>query len=230
MSDGGFSAEVIRIYRRYQIEVVEALKLCPWAERARADGRVAERVIVTPALDPRATLEAIAELSRDERVEIGLLIYPRATETYAELEHFMARVVKAETRRRGAGASPFAMAAFHPAANVDTATPERLIPFLRRSPDPTIQLVRHSSLERVREGFPEGTQFVDVAKLMTLDLAREDLLPLRERIARANFKTVQRLGIDEILSRLEAIKADRDTAYARFSGERGPDAPRAHEP
>jgi hypothetical protein len=230
MSDGGFSAEVVRIYRRYQIEIVEALKLCPWAERARLDGRVVERVIATPDLAPRDTLEAIAALSRDERIEIGLLIYPRATASYAELEQFVARVVKAEARRHGPGAAPFAMAAFHPGASVDTATPERLIPFLRRSPDPTIQLVRYSSLERVREGFPEGTQFLDVSKLMTMDLDRADLLPLRERIARANFKTVQRLGLDEIQSRLAAIRADRDAAYARFPGERGPDAPRAHEP
>src|SRR5262249_32562635 len=38
------SEEAVRVYRRYQIEIVEALNLCPWAERARLEGRVREVV------------------------------------------------------------------------------------------------------------------------------------------------------------------------------------------
>jgi len=105
------------------------------------------------------------------------------------------------------------MAAFHPEAQADLSDPERSIPFLRRTPDPTIQLVRYEALESVREGFNEGTQFVDAKALMTMDLTRDDTLPLRERIARTNHRTLNRLGIDAVEARFQAIFADRDAAY-----------------
>jgi len=111
------------------------------------------------------------------------------------------------------GSAPFALAAFHPDARADLSDPERAIPFLRRTPDPTIQLVRYEALESVREGFNEGTQFIDVKALMTLDWTREDTLPLRERIARANLRTVAKLGVEDIEQRYADIFRDRDATY-----------------
>ena len=65
----------------------------------------------------------------------------------------------------------------------------------------------------MREGFNEGTQFVDVRVLMTLDLTREHTLPLRERIARANQRTVQRLGVEAIERLYADIFRDRAASY-----------------
>ncbi len=107
-------------------------------------------------------------------------------------------------------------AAFHPDAAPDTTHAERLIPFLRRTPDPSIQLVRASALERVRAGSPEGTQFVDAA---ALDLRAVYPLPLRERIARANLATAQRIGIGELTRRLDEILRDRQETYAALARE-----------
>ena len=69
---------VIRIYERYAVEVVERFDLCPWAERARRFGRVRPHVLFES--DPTAfgsSLEAIIQLAADDRVEVGLLLYPR---------------------------------------------------------------------------------------------------------------------------------------------------------
>ena len=55
-------AEALRVYRRYQREVVEALNLCPWAERARLEGRVTERVLLQRSAESQLSLRAIREL------------------------------------------------------------------------------------------------------------------------------------------------------------------------
>jgi hypothetical protein len=212
-----WTLEAIRLSRRYQIEIVEACGLCPWAARARAEGAVRERVLLEPeAALHEASLEAIEELAHDERVEVGLLVYPRLPLGRMEFEHFAARVRNADAGRRPLGEAPFMCAAFHPDAEPDTEDPERLIPFLRRTPDPTIQLVRSSVLERVRAGTPQGTQFVDVRNL---DVNVEYAVPLRERIARTNFATAERMGVAELKRRMDAIVGDRDRTYQRLARE-----------
>src|SRR5690606_32097675 len=90
----------------------------------------------------------------------------------------------------------------------------RLVPFIRKTPDPTIQLVRLESLERVREGRFEGTQFVDIRDLAVRGLTAADTLPLRERIARSNWRTLDRVGVHVFQERFTAIRVDRAAAYA----------------
>lgn len=213
MDDDALRHEAIRLYRRYQTEIVEALKLCPWAERARLDGRVREEVVLATELDPEPALAAIDALARDERVEIGLLLFPRLRVGLEAFERFVSELLTKDAERRELGTAPFALAAFHPDARADLSDPERAIPFLRRTPDPTIQLVRYEALESVREGFNEGTQFIDVKVLMTLDWTRDDTLPLRERIARANLRTVTKLGVDAVERLYADIFRDRDATY-----------------
>lgn len=208
--------EAIRLYRRYQSEIVEALNLCPWAERARTEGRVRERVVEWLPTDVGAALEAIDELARDQDVEIGLLLFPTARAPRAEFERYVSRLADEDAKIRELGTAPFAMAAFHPDAEADLSDPERLISFLRRTPDPTIQLVRCETLDRVRGGFSDGTAFVDVNFLTTLDKTREDTLPLRQRIARANLRTVARAGVADVERRIDRIKQDRDATYAKL--------------
>ncbi|HEX4335301.1 MAG TPA: DUF1415 family protein [Polyangiaceae bacterium] len=218
MDDEALRGEAIRLYRRYETEIVEALKLCPWAERARLDGRVREHVLFTTTRDAEPPLDAIATLADDPSVEIGLLIFPKLRIAFEDFERFVSSLVTKDSERRELGTAPFALAAFHPDARADLSDPERTIPFLRRTPDPTIQLVRYDVLERVREGFNEGTQFIDAKALMTLDLTREETLPLRERIARSNHRTLGRIGVDVVEQRFASIFEDRDAAY----GSRNP--------
>lgn len=214
MTDEALSREAIRIYRRYQTEVVEALNLCPWAERSRIEGHVREWVLTGAEPDITSSLAAIGELDRDPQVDVGLLLYPRVAWGRRAFDAFVARLVRADAAMHSERRASFALAAFHPEAAADLTDPERLIPFVRRTPDPTVQLIRIDSLESVREGFFEGTQFVDVHLIAAKGLTRADTLPLRERIARANRRTVERLGVDALERRFAEIQADRAAAYA----------------
>jgi hypothetical protein len=220
VNDDTLRREAIRLYRRYELEIVEALKLCPWAERARLEGQVREVVLLSTELTAEPVLAAMSALAVDPAVEIGLFLFPRLSTGVEEFERFVSHLVTADAARRELGTAPFALAAFHPDARCDLSEPERAIPFLRRTPDPTIQLVRCEALDRVREGFNEGTQFIDVKALMTLDLKADDTMPLRERIARANHRTLRRVGVETVEARLRSIFEDRDATYG--SGHHGP--------
>ena len=203
--------EAVRLYRRYQLEIVEACGLCPWALRARLDGKVRERVLPqSDGNDVSTAVAAIHELVADAEAEIALLIFPRIGLGRGEFEQFVGRVQDADARAHPLGAIPFVFAAFHPDAAPDLSDPERLVPFLRRTPDPTIQLLRAAAVDRVRAGTPQGTQFVDI-RLLDADVAPP--VPLRERSARTNLATVNRMGVGQMTARLDAILRDREATY-----------------
>ncbi len=210
--------EALRLNRRYVVEVVEKYSLCPWAERARREGRVTERVFLQGISELQArSLEAIQELSPREEIEIALFIYPLANLGRLDFEHF-ARLLRAEDQaQHEAGAVPFAMAAFHPDASPVLASAERLIPFLRRTPDPTLQLVRRTALERTR-GADEGTSYLDVELVSPFSLKTPPRPSVRERVAEANLATVTSCGTAELERVFEDIKRDRDETYARLLG------------
>jgi hypothetical protein len=208
--------EALRVYARYQLEIVEGLSLCPWARRARLEGRVRQRVLLLRSADPTPVVASIAELAADPTIDIGLLLFPRLELDADGFERFVAAARLADEAGRPLGGVPFAMACFHPDAAPDLADPERLIPFLRRTPDPTVQLVRRSVLDEVRASAPHGTCFVDELQLGAVPLEPAELPPLRERIARSNLETLRRVGLDEVSALLDQIRADRDRAYARI--------------
>lgn len=210
--------EARRLFARYQLEIVEGLQLCPWAASARESGRVDVRVLPAAEPDAELVLATVDALARDPRVEIGILLFPAVALGFEPFERLVAEVAAEDQRRREIGTVPFALAAFHPDSPLDAATPERLVPFLRRTPDPTVQLVRCEALERVRRGSPEGTSFLDLSELGSLEDLRPGR-PLRERVSTANFRTVTALGLGEVEARLHAIRADRDATYARLAEE-----------
>jgi hypothetical protein len=209
-ADERWTVEAVRLYRRYQHEIVEACGLCPWAVRVRQDGRVREHVLVQRedvSVDP--SLNAILALA-EASVDVALLIYPRLSLGRGAFEQFAARVREADVRRWPLGEVPFVCAVFHPEADPDLTDPQRLIPFLRRTPDPTIQFLRSSVLDRVRSAGGQGTQFVDPSLFSLLTTATP---PLREQIARANHATTVRLGLETLTRRLDDIVHDREVTY-----------------
>ena len=208
-----WTREAVRLHRRYQTEIVEAYRLCPWAERAIADGRVREAVILqdgSGAVEP--SLAAIDSWIDDPTADVAFAIYPRLALGRQEFHDFAARLRNADTARHELGAVPFVFAAFHPEADPDTADPERLIPFLRRTPDPTLQFLRASALDGIRSGASQGTQFLDIASLDAI-LSGTAQPPLRERVARANLATAERCGIAALRRHLDDIRRDRDETY-----------------
>ncbi|MEM9491719.1 MAG: DUF1415 family protein, partial [Myxococcota bacterium] len=157
MDDTRLRTEAIRVYQRYAIEVVEALGLCPWARRARLDGRV--RCEVELAAEPRLErlLPRLAALANDPDTDITLLIFPRLHADPRQFRQFMSEIRDGHTADCGAQTNPLLMADFHPDGEPDMASPARLISFIRRTPDPTIQLVRRTALDGVKRSADEGT-------------------------------------------------------------------------
>lgn len=91
------------------------------------------------------------------------------------------------------------------------------------APDPTIQLVRISALERVRQGSAEGTSFFDPAAFDFSNPPPKKSASLRERVAGANLRTIERVGVEQAEQILQRIFNDRDETYRRL-GLIGPDA------
>jgi hypothetical protein len=180
-------AEALRLNARYVEEVVIGWDLCPWAARAWTDGQVVQRVFTDAALDPAAVGAFIDELVAKPDAAIGLAIFPRAEGTIGAWEKFAERV------RRARPGAPFLVAAFHP----DYRAPDgaldaaRLVPAIRRTPDPTLQLVRASLIDRLRG-----------------DASAE--------VGRANLANVTARGLGALDALLVDIRNDRDAAYARL--------------
>ena len=215
---GRWDREARRLHERYLVEVVEACGLCPWAERARVQGHT--RTAVLLHVDDSAFVPSLAvfdEWADDAQVDIGFLVLPRLPLGRRDFNRFVARLQVLYAQSHPPGQAPFALAAFHPDAKAVIDDAERLIPFLRRSPNPCVQAVRMTALERVRSGSPEGTQFIDVASIEA-SLPKNVTPPLRQRIARMNLETVRRMGVAQFAACVEDIQRDRDRTYAALEG------------
>ena len=213
--DARWTEETVRLYRRYEQEIVEAHDFCPWASRVRRDGRMAEEVLLQK--DDTEVAPTVAVLnSLPGHTDLALLFYPRMPIAREDFERFAARVRDASGANRPAGTDPWVLVAFHPDAQPRIDEPERLVPFLRRTPDPTLQVVRSSVLDRVRASSAEGTQFVDTHML---EKWKPPPPTLRERIAQANLTTTLRIGIETLAREIDDIIGDRVRTHAALEAE-----------
>ena len=190
IEESALVAEALRVNARYVQEVVIGWGLCPWAARAWSDGQVTQRVFTGAEPEVAPVAAFVDELVATPDAAIGLAIFPRVALTVSAWDKFAENVRRA--RRE------FLAAAFHP----DYRPPEggapegsmiaaaRLVPFIRRTPDPTLQLVRASLLENLRG-------------------------PVSDGVARDNFATVTARGADALEALLADIRRDRDARYAR---------------
>jgi hypothetical protein len=218
--DNALRREALRVYRRYAVEVVEGFNLCPWAASARRDGRVTEDVILGEnRAVPTQSLARLTTLVGESKTEIALFIYPDLELDRLGFESFVRTLRERDAARYEVGEIPFAMAAFHPDARPDTGDADRLIPFLRRTPDPTIQVVRQTALDRVRGTRQEGTSFFDLSNLALLPIPQKEPVSLRQRIGQANLETTLEVGVETLERALTDIRRDRDESYARLHGE-----------
>ncbi len=186
--------EALRLNARYLEEVVIGWNLCPWAARAWREGQVARRVFIEPSPRPETLLGFLDELTDRPAVAVGLAIFPQATADEAAWGRFAERARRADRARLPAvGRAPFLLAAFHPAGGVSGAsTAGELVACIRRTPDPTVQLVRTSAIDAVAE---TGR---DVSK----------------RISEENYAQIRARGVGGLTALLEEIRRDRDATYA----------------
>ncbi len=200
---GARAAEVLRILDRYLIEVVERYELCPWARAARTGGEIAADIVWGAPSDDDWAAAASALLTRPG-ARVAMVVAPELAIAPAGLRAVRDRIA---ARLPHAG-----VADFHPAAALDLATPARLVPFLRRAPDPLLQLVPLALLDAVRAAPPAADRARQAQRLGGRGAApRADAA---ERIAAANHATVTRHAA-EIAAVLDAIAADRAAAYSR---------------
>src|SRR5439155_23669106 len=99
-------------------------------------------------------------------------------------------------------------------------SPSSLVPFLRRSPDPSLQLVQLDMLEDAR-GRGHGKFVFDYSTAGLEELRRRTQAPsVPARIAQDNRDTFEHTGAAAFEAILGDIRADRDRTYARLAGER----------
>jgi len=197
------AAEVLRILERYLVEVVERHELCPWARATREHGELAVDVLWgTPSL--AAWIACAGRLLAAPATRIAMVVAPEFAGSRDEL---------AAVRDRVAAQLPAAgVAEFHPAAALDLSTPARLVPFVRRSPDPLLQLVPLAVIDAVRAAPPPAARAQQASMLG--GHAAPPRRALAERIAAANHATVAAHHA-AITAALDQIAGDRRAAYAR---------------
>lgn len=158
-------------------------------------------MVTAPAPEPAACLPVIDawETGADRggrAVTVGLLIFPRFRGTRGAFDAFAEKVRRADRARRSAGTEPpFVVAAFHPDGLARFAGPHQLVSFLRRAPDPLLQLVRAEALDGVKAGGADVSGAVAAHNHATLTAPGQT----------ARFDAA-----------IHALRADRDAAYARL--------------
>ncbi len=199
---GDAAATVRRILGRYLEEIVERHEFCPWARGARLQGELAVGIVWgEPDLD--AWQHEAERLLATPGAAVAMVVAPESS---------LARHALARLRDQLAAALPAAgVAEFHPDAPLDLATPARLVPFLRRSPDPMLQLVPLRLLDAARATPPPPDRAQQAAMLR--GHAPPPRPAIAERIAAANHATAARAHA-ELAARLDAIAADRAASYA----------------
>jgi hypothetical protein len=196
-------AEVYRLLDRYLVEIVETYDLCPWAKSARLNGELAREVLWgQPSLD--TWVETATRLLAGPKTRVVMVIAPEFRGSPKDFRDVRSHIA--------AQISTAGVAEFHPSADLDLATPSRLVRFLRRSPDPLIQLVPLSILDSLRTGDRIHVDMLDQQALLRGEL----VLPvdIGEKIADTNHATVL-ANTDAVIAQLADIAADRMQSYAR---------------
>ena len=210
--DARLSVEACRLHERYTIEVIERFNLCPWAYKARQEGDVVRRTLLQRSTTPEPTLELLAELEAAPRpVTVCIAVYPRLSVDPRAFDAFVS-AIKAIDQERHGGRPVFVSASFHPDYPFDARSPSALVPWLRRSPDPSLQLVHFATIEAARG--PSGKMIFDFSPAAWEQLRRRvERGTVQERVAADNLGTVERER--EAIERAVAdIAADRARSYA----------------
>ncbi len=199
--------EARRLALRYLTEVVEAYDFCPWAAPARARGELWMDVV-----DADGAAAAIERFLAVPGMIIGLIILPTLDGPPARLRQLKDELMAGPSGRQ------VALADFHPGAELDTGSPSRLVPFLRRSPDPMLQAVRHTDLASLHRR-PPPMSAADQAAVLAGKSVPAFKDPIAE-VARTNLATFE-AHVAEVRPRLDDIHADRARTYAALAHGHG---------
>jgi hypothetical protein len=201
---------------RYVREFVEAFNLCPYARRTRESGLLKKVVLLEQNYDEASAALGVAierlECLPADSIDVGLIIFPAlAPELSQGLDgaHAFERLVGEARERMQArhknGDTPFYCVPFHPDFAEDLTDEHRAVRFIRRSPDPTVQLVRASVLRAVRGS--GATDYVNTSGLNAAELMAISVpLPVSDRISQANLRTLHEQSPDRMRGLLSDLR------------------------
>ena len=175
---------VIEVTRRWVVDMVIGLNLCPFARRVSDSGLI--RYAVTDAGDSEDLLVALEKelvalaASPRSAVETTILIHPKALSDFSDYLVFL-NYADSLVRRLGL-LRTIQIAGFHPQYQFEGTTPESPENYTNRSPQPMLHLLREESVTEV-----SGDQAALAA------------------IPQRNIKTLRSLSKAEILARLQKI-------------------------
>jgi hypothetical protein len=196
--------EALRLHERYLRELIEHFSVCPWAKPARADGRTRAHVVIEVSCSPGELIPVLAEWAADETVDVAFVIAPRFAGGADAFADWAASIAQAHS-------DVFLTAPFYPSVPDSAGS----IRFLRQTPDPTVQLVRRTSLEEIRaQDPPHYTDIFDLdLRELEADKAPRDVAA---SVVAHNEGMIERQGKAEIRAILDDIREDRDRTYAKL--------------
>ena len=200
----------------YVRDFVEGWGLCPYSREARRLGQTSRYVHFQTTTDLSELTDLFVDIAEDPRQIVAQIIFPDLRVEPLAWIDFCHQLTRAGHARRG-GPDVLANAALHPSLPYSKKSAFALIPLFRRAPDPTIQLVRLSELERLYEGRQKGSTFVDPSDIHRL---LEAAVPksLYDRVAEANQQTANRLGIAHIEAELAELHLRTQREYSAIRG------------
>lgn len=198
--------EVRRLLERYLVEVVERWSLCPWAFAARTRGELAVEI----GWGASCTGEHAAHLARRGLERPGatviMVVFPELVGGGPAID-----ALRDEVARRVPEAG---VAAFGPHGELDVSTSARLVPALRRSPDPMLQLVPFAILDELRREMAPPPLPEREAQARALAGHAEDPAPSgMDGIARRNHAAIAPDRGEELDRVIGKIAADRAVSY-----------------
>ncbi len=136
---------------RYLREFIEELAICPYARTCREAGRLHREVLLHTEPQTEALVARILELSRGscDDFEVALLILPNLRMSAWDFDRFVRGVQRSYQKQRSEDSGTLFVVAFHPDFDMRLDNADVAVRFMRKSPDPTIQLVRPEAIARL---------------------------------------------------------------------------------
>jgi len=165
---------IIDSVRRWVVQVVIELNLCPFAKRELSKNRI--RFFVSEADNEPDLLAELSKellyLSNNENIETTLLIHPNVLQDFFDYNQFLndADLLLQSMDLEGV----FQIASFHPDYQFSGTEPENAENYTNRSPFPMLHLLREDSLSKAIAEYPDADKIPErnIEKLRSLGIKK----------------------------------------------------------